>query len=83
MRGEDERLLVVKPNATYRNESVIHIFDQSFTCVWEMEHVSGRSWRAVVSPRFLDSVFIYKKDLNTGEYECCQINKAAGQTTDG
>ena len=68
-RGADERLLVVKPNATYRNESVIHIFDQSFTCVWEMEHVPGRRWRAVVSPRFPDSVFLCKKDLDTGEYE--------------
>jgi len=80
-RGENERLLVVKPNATYRNESVIHIFDQSFTCVWEMEHVPGRRWRAVVSPRFPDSVFLCKKDLDTGEYECYKITKAADKPT--
>lgn len=79
-RGADERLMVVKPKATYRNESVIHIFDQSFTCVWEMEHVPGRSWRAVVSPRFPDSVFLCQKDLDTGEYECYQITNAAGST---
>ena len=82
-RGENERLLVVKPNATYRNESVIHIFDQSFTCVWEMEDVPGRRWRAVVSPRFPDSVFLCKKDLDTGEYECYKITKAADKITDG
>lgn len=82
-RGENERLLVVKPNATYRNESVIHIFDQSFTCVWEMEHVPGRRWRAVVSPRFPDSVFLCQKDLDTGEYECYKITKAADKITDG
>ena len=81
--GNGERLLVVKPNMTYCNESVVHIFDQSFICVWEMAHVSGRSWRAVVSPRFPDSVFLCKKHLGTGEYECYQITKAAGKTTDG
>ena len=81
-RGADERLLVVKPNATYRNESVIHIFDQSFTCVWEMEHVPGRRWRAVVSPRFPDSVFLCQKDLYTGEYECYQITKVADMETE-
>ncbi len=56
--------------------------DQSFTCVWEMEHVPGRRWRAVVSPRFPDSVFLCKKDLDTGEYECYKITKAADKPTD-
>ena len=62
--GEDERLVVVKAPRTYHNGSQVYVFDQSFKCVWESDEIEDRrGWRAVVSPSYPDSVFLYNKHV--------------------